>query len=475
MTIDWTLAIDVAVLCLLLLSATLARMHLGFLQRSLIPNSIVAGLLGFALNGEMLGLLPVDAGRYGAYVYHLLAVAFVAIGLQGAERGRPGRGAVFTGFALTFGYALQAVLGVAIAFALMCTIVPDLFPTYGFMLLLGFGQGPGQAYALGHAWEASGFRDGGNVGLTFAALGYLWACFVGVWLVRRAMLRAGAVGAAAPIDPSVARGVIDDPAQRPSAGAVSTSPEAVDGLAFHIALVGGVYGATYLLLFGAEAVLRQLAPDSSAISQVIVTLWGLHFIFAALMAMAARGLLVRCRLAHLVDAGLTNRVAGTAVDFMVIAALASISLAVIRSHWLPILLITVPGGLATTWFVCRFVARYAPGHPVEYLATIYGTLTGTLATGLGLARICDPHFLTPAARNLVLGCGLATPLSAPLMAMMIVPLLGLGDGRLFDYQLGTLVVLAIYCAVLGLVWRCARRREACLPELIEERPEHERA
>lgn len=473
MKIEWTLAVDASVLCLLLAAATLARLRLGILQRSLIPNSIVAGLLGFALNGEMLGLLPVDPGRYGTYVYHLLAVAFVAIGLQGAGGGRAGRGALFVGFALSFGYALQALLGVGIALALMYTVVPDLFPTYGFMLLLGFGQGPGQAYALGHAWEAAGFRDGGSVGLTFAALGYLWACFVGVWLVRRAMHRAGG-GASGPADDAVARGVIDDPARRPAAGAMSTAPEAVDGLAFHVALVGCVYGATHLLLLGAEALLRGFAPESPAVSQAIVTLWGLHFIFAALMAMAARAVLVRCRLAHLVDAGLMNRVAGTAVDFMVVAALASISLAVVLAHWLPIVLITVPGGLATAWFVCRFVARHAPGHRVENLATIYGTLTGTLATGLGLARICDPHFRTPAAQDLVLGCGIATPLSAPLMALMVLPLLGLGAAQPSLYHLGTLALLAIYLTALGLVWRCLRRRDACVPELLAEATGDER-
>nr|HPG85734.1 sodium:glutamate symporter [Spirochaetales bacterium] len=45
-------------------------------------------------------------------------------------------------------------------------------------------MGPGQAYAIGKGWEGMGFEGAGSEGLTMAALGYLWACVVGVALVN---------------------------------------------------------------------------------------------------------------------------------------------------------------------------------------------------------------------------------------------------------------------------------------------------
>jgi hypothetical protein len=45
----------------------------------------------------------------------------------------------------------------------------------GFLVPLGFNEGPGQALSIGKVWEGAGFSDAATIGLTFAAIGYFCA------------------------------------------------------------------------------------------------------------------------------------------------------------------------------------------------------------------------------------------------------------------------------------------------------------
>ncbi len=84
---------------------------------------------------------------------------------------------------------MQAILGFGISLVLAYTIFPELFPPFGLLLPLGFGQGAGEAYSIGYSWEALGFTNGGNIGLSIAMIGLVWSIIPGIpllnYLVRR--------------------------------------------------------------------------------------------------------------------------------------------------------------------------------------------------------------------------------------------------------------------------------------------------
>ena len=78
---------------------------------------------------------------------------------EGSPRGSGRR--VFTSAAVVIiHYTLQAILGIGLTLLFMFTLMPDLFPSFGFLLPLGFGLGPGQAYAIARGWEPLGSREG---------------------------------------------------------------------------------------------------------------------------------------------------------------------------------------------------------------------------------------------------------------------------------------------------------------------------
>ncbi len=445
METGWEFLIDMGVIGGVLLLATFIRTRIRFFQKFMVPNNIVAGFLLLFAGNEFLGLVDVSSDRYGSYVYHLLAIMFIAMALRkgGGISSRP---MVATGIILTIGYGLQAFIGILIAYITILFFKPDLFPTFGHFLVLGFGQGPGQAFALGKSWEGLGFENAGNIGLTFAAIGYLWACTFGVWLVYWNEKRDKGEKQSIPEEDRL--GIVRDMGRQAEAGRLVTATSAIDGFTFQIALVGLVYLTTYGLLTGIEAFLSLVVYKEAAFLQLKNTMWGLHFIFATFMAILFRKVILQFGWSHILDNGLLTRISGTSLDFMVTAAIAAISIGIFWQYATLILVTTTAGGIATILFLVQIVRHSTMPHVNERIASIYGTLTGTLSTGLTLTRIVDPQFKTPVAQDLVFGCGIAFPMAVPVILGGMIPLAGMASPNPGYYYLGPILFIGFY--TLGL-------------------------
>mgnify|MGYP000665188989 CR=1 FL=1 len=73
----------------------------------------------------------------GVYVYHLLALTFIGVGLK--RTGGRTVGAIHIGFIKVLTYIVQALIGLAVALFFLWLIYPDLVPAVGILLPLGFG------------------------------------------------------------------------------------------------------------------------------------------------------------------------------------------------------------------------------------------------------------------------------------------------------------------------------------------------
>jgi len=391
---------DPFLLTLLALGALLA-LGLAAQRHLSLPASIVAGSAGFLLGSSVLGWLPLDIRVLEACVYHGLGLVFVALGLQTPkDSARGSADARSMAFGISVMVALQTVIGLSVALAL------GAHAGFGLLLPLAFEQGPGQAMSLGSAWEASGLVDGGSIGLILAAVGFGWAIVAGVPLValgrRRGWVRT------------------------PSRGATDRAPASgdADGLVRVLVAVASVYALTGAVCYGLAQLLHG-APDIAAM------VWGFHFLVGALLASAARRLLVLTAAAPLDDDQLT-KVSGAVVDLATTAALAAVQLAVLTAFWLPILVLTTLGGVATL-MACLVLARAGfQEDRFEHAVLWFGMSTGTLPVGLALLRAIDPELQSTAPSSAVYGSALSIAGVAPIvlvlhpMAIAGHPLLALG-------------------------------------------------
>ena len=457
MAIQWDFMLDIGILGTALFVATILRSKIKLLQKFMVPNNILAGFLLLAVGSGGFGLIETSTERFGNYVYHLLAIVFIAMTLRKAEN-KSSKSTFALGLLMSVGTGIQAIIGLVIAYIFMQTILPDLFPTFGYFLMLGFAQGPGQSYSLGKSWELSGFENAGDIGLTFAAIGYIWAALIGVlviyWLKKKYYGKTHANTSSS----NQKKGVIKELKEQPCAGNLTTDTAAIDGFSFQIAAVIFVYILTFLFLKGLGKTLLSFNEDSKIIHQLVNTAWGLHFIFAAFIAVLVKKIIYKFGWGNMLNNGLLTRISGVSLDFMVTASIAAISIPVVVQYIGIILTITTIGGLFTVYFVFHEIRKSGLNHPFERIAGLFGTLTGTLSSGLTLIRILDKDFKTNAAHDQVFGAGIAAPFIAPLILSVIVPLLGMNSSNPDLYYLLTLAGIFLYISILYIIWRRYTRK-----------------
>lgn len=474
MNFSWDLFVDLGLLSAGLLLATGLRFRFRFFQRYLIPNALTAGFLLLPVYNYVVPLLGLNADNLGRMVYHLLSLSFISMTLRrgepkSAQEREEGRGRIIsTSMATLFPWGIQAILGLLFTVLLMRTVMPDLFPAFGMLLPLGFAQGPGQAFAIGEGWVRFGFSGAGSIGLTFAATGFLFSSFGGVFLInlgiRRRWLDDHFI---AQIDTSAVKsGIYPSRKRRPIGAEMTTESEAIDSFSLHVGMVLAVYLVAYLLLLGITEALTLVGPLGADLA---VNLWGISFIFSALTAILARAIMRGTGLDFVVDNRTLTRISGLSVDLMVVSAIAAISLVVVQAYLIPIILLSLIAGLVTLIVVPWFCSRIFIDHRFHRALLIFGVSTGTLPTGLALLRAIDPEFETPVARDYMFASGLTFVFAIPFILAINLPAYAATTGNMLflwaAVGVGALYTLVVMIAFLFIARgrACSRRSRVWLP------------
>jgi ESS family glutamate:Na+ symporter len=344
-------------------------------------------------------------------------------------------------------YSLQSLVGLGITFLFIITIIPDLFPSFGLLITLGYALGPGQALSIGTAWEAFGFYGGGSVGLTFASVGFLWACFGGIFLINRAKRRGW-------IEPLQTKDAKKTTSPKSDGNSVASAKKqhsslfgtgTIDPLAYNLAMVLGIYLVTFLLL---KLITYLLSMAGDVGMDFAEGLWGIAFIFASIIAVGVKKLLFFFGADTTIDNERLSRVAGTSIDLMVAAAIGAISLVVVAHYWLPLIVMNILGGIITLTTVLWFSSRIFKDYTFYRTILIFGAMTGTLPTGLALLRMVDHDFETPASSDYMFAVGLMFIFAIPFIVSMNFPAYGYTQGRPFYYWITFLIYFVYLIFVL---------------------------
>lgn len=465
MDFHWSFFVDTGIIAIALLLATMIRSRVRFFQRFLVPNALTAGFLLLPFYNFVAPLVGLSNEGLGEIVYHLLSISFVAMTLRRPiqARGKSSRGVMGSTIAVLFQYGAQATIGLLLTALLMSTILPELFPAFGLLLPLGFALGPGQAFAIGGGWEAFGFAGAGSVGLTFAALGFLLACFVGVFLInygyRKGWASPSATARAAGRSEHERRGretgLVPADRQSPIGSRMTTYSDSIDTMSVNLGLVLATYFLSYLFLHLLTWALG-FAGDLGA--DLATNLWGISFVFAMLIALVVKRLLHLTKWYRIVDHGSLSRISGTSVDIMVAAAVGAISLVVVLEYWVPIVIIGGIGALMVTLTVPWLASRLFTSYRFQRTVIIFGAMTGTLPTGLAMLRVLDPDFSTPVAGDYVYSSAVVFFLLIPMLLAMNLPAYSASRGEPMLFWLTLAITTAYLVVAIVAYWIAARGR-----------------
>ena len=454
---SWKIFIDLGLLGAALMTATFLRAKVRFFQRFLIPNALTAGFILMLIYNLLRNPLNLETIRLDHLAYHLLNLSFIAMAFRKPrpKESRSKGGALPLALGVLTHYSIQASVGLGITLVLAATIAPQVFPGFGLLLPLGFSSGPGQALSIGKTWEAFGsrFAGAGSVGLTFGAIGFLWASFGGVAIINIG-IRKGWI--TSPHMENLLRrdrpGLLPVGKKGEPGTYLTTDSAAIDSLSYHVAYILLTYLATWLALTGLSALLGmvgQIGKDLAA------SFWGIAFIFCSLVGRLARAVITGTGAGYTLDDNTFTRITGFCIDLMIATALGAISFLVVKEFWIPILIMSTIGGIIALFLVPWMGSRTFTDHAFGRTLVIYGVATGTLASGLALLRVVDPELKTPIAEDYMRAAGLVFPMAIPLILIIPFPAYAYlrGDPMWLWLACGGCLVYLLICTIGFLILR----------------------
>ena len=430
-----------AVLLTTLLFANMLKRKIKILKYSLIPTSVLGGIILLVFSGifrTATGTHMYDTAFFGGngsanlemLTYHGLALGFIGSALTNTKTKLTKERSVEifnTGVTTVSTYVIQGILGIAITI-ITSTIIEGFYEASGILLAFGFGQGTGQAMNYGGIYEENGFIGGKNFGLTIAAIGFLVASLGGVihlnWMKRKGKIKVIAKDEA----------LYTDSVQE---GNESPMQSSIDKLTIQLGIITLAYLITYAIMSG----LAALLPGMKSL------IFGFNFLIGVISATLIKGVIKLLQKKNIMTHEYRNnflltRISNFFFDIMVVAGIAAIRLDMLEKYWGIIAILCVVGFIST-YAYNRFVARKLfPDYADEQFLAMYGMLTGTASTGVILLREADPDFKTPASDNLVYQNFTAIVFGLPIMFLATYAM---------TQPKITLIILCAFFVVLNLI------------------------
>ncbi|MGP9664786.1 sodium/glutamate symporter [Halomonas sp. AOP22-C1-8] len=317
----------------------------------------------------------------------------------------------------------QYVVGLTLALLILAPLF-NMNPMAGALIEIGFEGGHGTAAGMADTFSDLGFEEGADLALGLATVGIVSGVLIGTLMINIAARRNI-------ITPSNENDEPDDMIRedsRPSTEEFSEFKKdlmheagTTDPLSLHIGLVGIAILIGWLLLSGLQWVEQATWASNGGLEILAhVPLFPIAMIGGVIVQLV----ITRFGLEHHVSTRTMARIAGTALDFTIVAALATLSLTTLGEYFLPFLLLAV-AGIAWGLFVLIVIApRVIPEGWFERGIGDFGQSMGVTVTGLLLMRMADPSNKSGALESFgykqlmfepVVGGGLFTAAALPLI------------------------------------------------------------
>ncbi len=378
----------------LLLLGKFLRVKVRLFQDLYLPASLIGGVLGLVLISLLGPRIPESWTRGWAALPGILINVVFAVLFLGARL--PSVRTVWNTAGPQLAYGQIVALGqYVVGLGVVLLVLGPLFgvpPLFGVIVPVGFEGGHGTAAGLESTFVRLGWAEGKDLGLASATIGMVSAIVVGIvllnWAARRGHVRE--IDDPRRMSPTERSGIV--PAEkREMFGRLITNPASIDSLALQLAfvglaiLIGYVMKATLLTVAawaadGARAILAGFPLFPLCMIGGLIVQWGLS----------------RFSRQQLTDHGLMERIGGLALDFLVVAAVATIRLDAVARDIVPLLLVCAAGVLWNVFCVLWLARRLLPTHWFERAIAEMGQSMGVTATGLLLLRAADPRARTDA-------------------------------------------------------------------------------
>ncbi|MGB7348081.1 MAG: sodium/glutamate symporter [Pirellulaceae bacterium] len=458
-----------------LLVGVVLRQVVPLFRQLFIPASVVAGFVGLAI--IQAGIAGGESSNWFATTTDLsktlsdwpgmlIAVVFAGMLLnQGRSTAKESASRIGQQGLMVWVIVLgEAAVGLLATWMLIQPFY-DVPNSFGMLIETGFAGGHGTAAAMGEvfAHPTINLTSGKDLGMLMATSGLVGGIVSGIAAVNIGV-RLGWV-------------TVSDNPHLPRSHESSNDPigiaridrETIDPLLLQVIWLAIALGVGLILKnsvtqfagmidgyfgWGAETdgAAGQLAKRLSVSSVAVFPLF-IYTLFG--------GWLVRCVLSlfgqsYRIDGESISRLSSTAMDILVVAAIASLNLQAVVALIVPFLTLMVCGSIWAGVCLLVFAKWLLPKEHWFQLGLInYGMSTGTTATGFVLLRMVDPELKSGAAEDYALAAPLSAPFIGGGMITVALPLLVL-ERVWIGIPALVLGVIVIALIIIGRKWNASR-------------------
>jgi ESS family glutamate:Na+ symporter len=425
-----------AILSVLLIVGKVLRVKLPVLQRLYLPASVIGGIVGLAVLGVFPGVVEPDiVTGMRSIPGFLINVIFATLFLGEA----PPKIKSFAGSVMPQLTLAQIVVWgqYAVGIGICGFVLMPLFgvhPAFGNLLEMGFEGGHGTVGGMSQAFLSKNWPDGLALGYTLATIGMICGIGFGMVLINWAYSK-GYVNTVQPFSKrSLSERIgIHERDLRPSAGLQTVASDSVDSLAWHIAIVG----VSVLIGWGIS---------------LLIPLEGFPlFPFCMIGGVVLQTVAKIVKVDLLIDREQIQRISGAALDYLSLAAVATIQLSVVAQNWMPLTVMAVAGLAWTIFAVIFFSPRMFKDAWFERGIAEFGQASGVTATGLLLLRTVDPENKTAAAAAFAGKQLFHEPAMGVWVALAFAFIFTLGWLKVFLISAAMLAIWTMVAALL--IWR----------------------
>lgn len=383
-------------LCLLLIVGKILRMHVPLFQKLYLPSSVIGGGVGLLLISVFGKQIPGNwTAGWGQIPSFLINVVFAGLFLGVAT---PGIRKIWkvTAPQLCYGQIVawgQYLVGILVVVLLLKPLF-HVEPAFAALIEMGFEGGHGTVAGLVNTFDEFGWTEGKDLGFTVATVGMITGVVLGMWLVNLAVKRGWVKNIRLFEDQShfERKGIYPD-GKQPPAGKQTVASDSIDSLALHVAIIGLAITLGYLIR-ELLILINSVAPEGVRELKFLASFP--LFPLCMIGGLILQKLFTFLKMDYLIDHGLMQRLAGTSLDFLVVAAVASIRLEFVAANWMPLTILCLAGVAWNVSLTLFLAPRIFNNAWFERAIAEFGQSSGVTATGLLLLRTVDPENKTVA-------------------------------------------------------------------------------
>ncbi|MDO5645241.1 MAG: sodium/glutamate symporter [Dermabacter sp.] len=422
-----------------LLIGKIVRVKVGWVQSLFLPSSIIAGALLLLLGPQVLGRFDGPWGESGLFTENMITVWSALPGLLisvifatmflGQDLPSPKRAAKLVGPQLSLGVALgsgQYVVGLLLA-ALVLVPLFAASPMTGALIEIAFEGGHGTAAGMRGVMDDLGFGQGADLAVGLATVGIVGGIVIGIALINWGV-RTGKTEILkdnAHMSIAEQKGLFRED-EHYSAGTMTSRPASVEPLSLHMSIMAVAVLIGWLILEALrwieQATYAGIMLDDNTPLEIFayVPLFPMALLGGVILQVIAKALGADSYIDH----QMMLRIQGWALDFLIVSAIATLSLQAVGENIETFAILAIAGIAFNVavflWLAPRLIGRYW----FERGIGDFGQSMGVTATGLILMRVTDPQGESPAFeafgyKQLVFepffGGGLVTALAIPII------------------------------------------------------------